>query len=88
MKVICVKPFNNQRIMDSCKNAPRPEVGDESTVTQTYWDEIAKANYHSLAEFPGYKYKADHFAILPNTSAHEMQEQEREAIVNLENAVA
>jgi hypothetical protein len=86
MQVMCVKPFNNNNIIEQCKNAPRPDVGDECQVTHTVMSRQG-FNYYMLKEFPGYNYLSTHFAILPEQSADQMQEENREAILNLETTI-
>lgn len=81
-KVICV---------DTCRNPPpfmapyNVEIGDEYTITGEF-----KRNdgvYYELAERPSFcEYNSELFATLPDKSADEMREEEREAIINLEKS--
>jgi hypothetical protein len=88
MKVICIKPFSNGWINEECKSAPRPEVGDICEVVRVVDDKDANGyQYYVLNEFKGYRYRTDLFATLPEASADEMQEAQRESIVNIETAI-
>jgi hypothetical protein len=81
MKVICINDKWNRK-----GNEPAPVFLQECTVTITR--RVCDTAYYKLAEFPdNLNYLCDMFAILPDQSAHEMAEQEREAIVNIETAL-
>jgi hypothetical protein len=82
-KVMLVKPFTD--VKPEYKNAPRPEIGDIDEVT----DEIENKGdtYYRLARFGiDYAYQSKLFAIVPEPSADDMQEETKEAIVNLQPA--
>lgn len=82
MKVICVKPLGETCCVSGYP-APRPEVGDIDLVTQTV-SRIGRV-WYKLARFPqNWCYEVENFAILPDISADEMSEVEKEGIVNLE----
>lgn len=79
MKVICVKKFPP---VDSLMRnpIPSPEVGDQDIVI----DETIEFGhiFYSLERFGlNACYRSDYFAILPDATADEMQEEEREAII-------
>jgi hypothetical protein len=86
-KVICVKEFNNADIKQEYKSAPRPDVGDICEVFDVVNDGIPEVPYYKLYEFPGYGYRYEHFATLPERDADEMREEVRESIVNLETSI-
>lgn len=82
MKVICVKPFKSPD--HNCENDPEPKVGDIDIVVNS---KVKYGNtFYKLERFSGNAYRADHFATLPDSTADEMAEESREAIVNLETA--
>lgn len=82
MKVICLK---KHKVNELGEDLPSPEVGDIDTVTDKYQSKQSRDFFYHLERFgERYGYLADYFAILPDQSADEMQEQEREGIVNLE----
>jgi hypothetical protein len=80
---MCIKQFTDTE--QGMENAPRPEVGDEDLVLTIH--RRCQKVYYILERFGKDKgYRTDHFATLPDSSADEMQEAEKEAIVNLETA--
>jgi hypothetical protein len=80
-----VKPFITAQ--EGMENEPRPEVGDEDVVLRKH--EQARHVYYILERFgEDNGYRSDHFATLPDSTADEMREEEREAIVNLETVLA
>lgn len=82
MKVICVKPIITTD--EGCENYPRPEVGDIDIVTLVR-PHPSGSTYYSLQRFNStIGYDTKHFATLPDLTADEMEEEEKEAIVNLE----
>jgi hypothetical protein len=84
MRVMLVTPITI--IADACKNAPRPEVGDIDIVTEVK-ESPEHYKFYSLERFgKDLFYWSELFAILPDTSADDMAEAEKEAIVNLETA--
>lgn len=84
-KVMCIKPFTDTQ--QGMENAPRPEVGDEDIVARA--EEQYHHVYYILERFGDDKgYRADHFATLPENTADEMEEVEKESIVNLETVPA
>jgi hypothetical protein len=85
MKVMCIRKFPNACGV-SGEPMPTPEVPDIDTVI----DQVDRDfdTYYSLERFGmAYLYNVQWFAILPDQSADEMQEAEKEGIVNLEKAV-
>lgn len=82
MKVICVKPLGETCCI-SGNPAPRPEVGDIDIVTVRV-KRIGRKWYKLERFAQHWCYEVENFAILPDTSADEMSEAEKEGIVNLE----
>jgi hypothetical protein len=80
---MCIK--DNLDASDSAKGGPMPVFMGEYTILETH-DYKGRA-FYALVEFGDfYLYYSDHFATLPDSTADEMQEESREAIVNLETA--
>lgn len=81
MRVICVK---KPRIGDDGRtDHPGPEVGDEDIVigNGTKHGKL----YYKLGRFPRrYGYLSSYFATLPDSTADEMAEESKEAIINSE----
>lgn len=80
MKVVCV-----EKCTEYVGKMPywyNPEVGDELTVLDI--EEPLGRTFYDLDGYPEFLYDSKFFAILPDTSADDMQEAEHEAIVNLE----
>lgn len=72
-KVMCIKQFTNTQ--EGMENAPRPEVGDTDIVDRV--EERYHHAYYVLERFgKDNGYRADHFAILPGTTADEMEEEQ------------
>jgi hypothetical protein len=83
MQVMLVKPIITTS--EGAENRPRPKVGDIDTVIDER--KIDNTLYYLLERFGNeLGFIASHFAILPDTSTDEMQEEEKEAIVNLQPA--
>lgn len=62
------------------------EVGDVFNILDTY--SYCGVSFYKLVEFGSdYGFDTRHFAALPDTTADEMAEEIREAIVNLETAI-
>jgi hypothetical protein len=71
-------------IAKPCKNAPRPQVGDIDIVTEEK-ESVDGFKFYSLERFgKDLFYWSELFAILPEPSADDMAEADKEAIVNLE----
>jgi len=82
-QVICIEAINNE--VPCKKGQPRPEVGDICIVTGIECQPWFDATYYQLSGYPSNNgYLSTSFAILPDASADEMQETERESIVNIE----
>lgn len=87
MKVRCISPIKNPE--RGKENEPRPQVGDVCIVTASRYLPCYDATYYQLAGYPKVNgYQSTHFAIIPDTSADEMNEEARESIVNLETVPA
>lgn len=96
MKVICINEnFIQKGVMDE---VARPHVGEECDVIDVrHCEERRQLRGNKLIielagvyyNIRGYKhwFRADHFATLPDKSADEMREEEKEAIVNIESPV-
>lgn len=85
MDVMCVTPILTTET--GCENYPRPEVGDKDTVIRVrpHW---SGATYFTLVRFgDSIGFNTKHFATLPDASADEMAEVEKEAIANLETVL-
>jgi hypothetical protein len=81
-----VKCINDKWKADvGCEEAPRPVFNQDYTVSE---HKIIGALWVFVLVELGdeYAYDARFFAILPDTSADDMAEAEKEAIVNLETA--
>lgn len=82
MKVICIHKCD--QYIGERSFWTSPEVGDEVTVlTKQVYE---GAYYYTFSEYPGFAYDVKCFAVLPDQTAGEMQEESKEAIVNLEMA--
>lgn len=79
-----MKPFTTTQL--GMENAPRPEVGDKDSVLMI-WEGFGSV-YYILERFGrDNAYRTDHFATLPDSSADEMADAEKEAIANLETVL-
>lgn len=66
----------------------RPSVGDIDVVFNEEHDEEIGYAFYQLERFGSDRwYRSDMFATLPDNTADEMAEEEREAIVNLETVL-
>lgn len=88
MQVMCINDseFNKNRSV----NVPVLKVGDIVTVIAAYidtWDNNDPV-YAFIEYGCNHIFSQRYFAILPEPSADEMQEEEKEAIVNLETVLA
>lgn len=82
MKLLCVATVPN--VPEQYKHL-QPQVLSEYTWTGDWFDKTGK-RYFFLAEFPDdCVYDPQLFAILPDEPASIIDEQEKEAIVNLDN---
>jgi hypothetical protein len=84
MNVICVQQLFSHP--SNTYNPPMPEVGSEYVVI----DEVRHGGFdlYVLAGFPSdCGYVKSGFATLPDSTADEMAEESREAIVNLETVL-
>lgn len=82
-QVRCVDYFRSANGCAIPEGYVMPDIGDECTVINDFMENGKR--YYSLAGYPKeFGYNAVCFAILPDQSADEMQEQEREGIVNIE----
>lgn len=69
------------RISPKCKNRVTPEVLSEYTVLEEQVKPSTGAIYYRIAELdPEVAYHSELFAILPERSADEMQEENHESI--------
>lgn len=91
LKVICINHARFGR--DTFPYGPDdPQIGDECTVLNMcigYCKDGSEAPCYELEGYGGdeYVYDQRNFATLPDTTADEMQEAEKEAIVNLETVL-
>lgn len=72
------------------KNGGRncPTVGEECTVVEAWIDAFDNDDpVFEFAEYEGCIFSQRYFAVLPDTTADEMADAEREAIVNLETVL-
>lgn len=78
VKVLCI---NNDgwKIAENGIPCTGPVAGDIDEVIQSF-DEYNR-HWYVLERFPGNCFDAKNFAILPDATADEMQEEEREAII-------
>lgn len=80
MKAICIKKCIGY---DGIKPFhASPEKGEIVEVIKT--TERENSVWYGLYEYPGFLYSAYNFVILPEPSTDDMQEVEKEAILNLE----
>jgi hypothetical protein len=80
MRVICVMSFDKIKSHPSYDGEPLPQVGSEYLIVDTYRGSLGLT--YILAGFPDdCSYEAKAFATLPEATADEMQEAEREAIL-------
>jgi hypothetical protein len=81
MRVKCIS--DNWKPSHSAAVLPSPAIGDIDIVIkeERFFGEI----YYDLERFPETLFHCEMFATLPDTTADEMQEEEK-AIVNLETA--
>lgn len=86
MRVMLIRKFIKPSL-DSDMPPPKMEVGDVFNVLDAY--SYCGVSFYKLVEF-GFDYGFDtkHFAVLPDQTADEMAEVEKEAIVNLETVLA
>lgn len=78
MQVICVRPINCPT--PDAIGRPVPQVGDIDTVIDTYPTQWG--DYYVLERFGEEDaFDPERFAILPSSTAEEMAEAEREAIL-------
>lgn len=97
MRVLCV----DEKFRDDNKQHPfpTPKCGEEYNVIgcryypeEIFTDELGQrvrnpaGIYYRLREFNNRVYHEMHFSTLPDASADEMRESERESIVNLEKS--
>lgn len=81
MRVICIN--DNWDASESAEGGPLPEFMGEYIILETH--NYKGHTFYCLVEFGDfYLYHSDHFATLPDATADEMAEVEKEAIVNLE----
>jgi hypothetical protein len=81
MQVMCVLEANTI-VKSGVNDAANVHIGNEYTVVDTI--EYGGEEYFKLSEVPGAYFSSKLFAVLPDASADEMQEEKYEAIVNLE----
>ncbi len=88
MRVMCI---SHERFGDDLPYGPNdPQIGDECVVIRSCigYDEKGKGfPSYELKGYVPYLYDQRNFAILPDETADEMQEESREAIVNLETVL-
>jgi hypothetical protein len=86
MRVLCI----NENWISSAglEGKPRPSVGDIDVVFNHEYDEHIGKVFYQLERFGSERwYRCDMFAALPDSTADDMQEEEKEAIVNLETVL-
>ena len=80
-KVMCVDDSEFKRN----GNKDVPAVGDICTVTDSYVDVFDNNDpVYEFAEYSNHIFSQRYFATLPDSTADDMKEVEKEAIVNLE----
>lgn len=78
MEVMCVKPIDSSNWLTD--DYPRPEVGDKDNVIEEVT--LGPHLYYCFARFGRrHGYRSTHFAILPDQSADQMNDEQREAII-------
>jgi hypothetical protein len=85
MRVMCIRKFIRPSITEDMP-PPKMEIGDIFNVLDTY--SYCGVSFYKLVEF-GFDYGFDtkHFIILSESTADEMQEECKEAIVNIETVL-
>ncbi|MES2112317.1 MAG: hypothetical protein V4577_26405 [Bacteroidota bacterium] len=83
MKVMCIS--DKWMCALGKEKAARPAIGDIDLVIEEERDKGDGRLFYRLERFGDESwFRCDMFATLPNSTADEMQEESREAIVNLE----
>lgn len=89
MKIMCVAKLTmvkKDRKMLNGKVYTCPEIGDECTVIES--NKRGELIYLTLAEHDyQFEYDSRAFATLPTADAEEIDQQEKEAIVNIETEI-
>jgi hypothetical protein len=83
-KVMCIKKCNEYD--GKLPYWYSPEVGEITEVINS--KEYFGRQFYDLDGYPEFWFLAECFATLPDSTADEMQEQSREAIVNIETVLA
>lgn len=82
MKVVCIN--DNWTCEPDLTNELKPAIGDIDTVTVIGSNGYDEKVFYALERFGTRGFLSTHFVELPEPDADQMQEGEREAIVNLE----
>lgn len=76
MRVMLVRRFTKPAIDNDHVPPPKMEVGDVYNVLDTY--SYCGVSFYKLVEIgPDYGFDTKHFAVLPDQSADEMEEEEQ-----------